>query len=81
MGGYQDAGAAATIRHLAEIRWMGDNRMQEFLNLWDKVIRAINVPPSEVDLRDFFLSKLRQSSVFVKELDEYEELPQDQKTY
>ena len=78
-GGYQDAGAAATIRHLAEIRWMGDSRMQEFLNLWDKVIRAINVPPSEVDLRDFFLSNLRQSSVFVKELDEYEELPQEQK--
>ena len=80
-GGYQDAGAAATIRHLAEVIWMGDNRMQEFLNLWDKVIRAINVQPSEVDLREFFLSNLRQSSVFVKELDEYEELPQEQKTY
>ena len=48
------------LRSLIDMQWLGDKRMPEFLDNWNKVVHGLAHKPSENDLCELLLEKVRQ---------------------
>jgi hypothetical protein len=68
----EEAGVIYSITDLMAVRWLGDDRIESFLNSWISVLSGMREEPPVTVKEELFLEQLRKSQVMREEVAYYD---------
>ena len=69
-------GALYSIRDVMNVKWLGDGRLEEFLDNWEYVIQGLQEPIPISILEPLFLERARLSAILKDEIGHYDRIAQ-----
>ena len=69
-----------TIRSLSDIRWMGDNKAEEFWSRFNTIRSSINIPLDDGHIRDILYTEMKKSIGLTLYLLDYKKTPEQDRT-
>ena len=70
-----DRGFCNDLGDLAKLRWLGDDRMEEFKIQWDSTVYGLREPQTEDNLRAMFWELMKHSKALAVDIRDYRRAP------